>query len=334
MNNNIEELTMEKLKEFVRDNTTNQIIVKGGDYSNDLFLLTKIKYNKYITLLYKSERLSGDNDDNVSNMKLENMGFYNSKDDNLYDMSFIYFYFSINEEELSNTLSTRAIKESVIKEIEDKAYSMIDDSLLKDKKLSKENMERLEQYKKTSLKNNAKEKFLLGTQKVTIKEAIRDYGIRVSENFSIIDFITLETEEEKRKFIIAKAREHLQKYRDEVVLILKERDLLNVELKTICEDGNNILHARKAIIQAVKDKQTVNVTVLKNEQTFTFKTETRSLRSCGKYDEYLLFDIQAKDRQKYKELFGHEHYTADDILRITYGGKDIYTKNNFKSIHT
>ena len=36
--------------------------------------------------------------------------------------------------------------------------------------------------------------------------------------------------------------------------------------------------------------------------------------------------MDAKDRQKYKELFGTKDYTADEILKITYGKKEIYTK--------
>ena len=109
---------------------------------------------------------------------------------------------------------------------------------------------------------------------------------------------------------------------------MKEIDLLNEELKKTYEDKSHSFHARKAIIEAVKDKKTVNVTILKNGQTFTFKTETATLTYGQRNDEYSKYDIQAKDRQKYKELFGTNDYTADEILKITYGKKEIYTKEN------
>ena len=48
---NIEILTIEKLKNFARDNTLNQITVKGK-YDN-IYLLAKVKCNQYITLIYK-----------------------------------------------------------------------------------------------------------------------------------------------------------------------------------------------------------------------------------------------------------------------------------------
>ena len=320
MNSNIESLTMEKLKNFARDNALNQITVKGK-YDN-IYLLVKVKCNQYITLIYKSKSLSDDNDCNVSDIKLERIGFYNSQDDNFYDLAFyVYWDFHINEKEVEDTPTTSKVCDSVIKAIEDKARSMIDDSF-KTKKLSKENIEEIEEYKKYYLKESVRNRFFSGTKEVTTN----DWFIRASKNFSITDYITLETEEEKEKFIIQKAKEHIQNNRNKIVALLKKIDLLNKELKAIYEDKNHIYHTRKAIIEAVKGKKTVNVTILKDGQTFTFKTETRTL-SNGQYDNYYSdIDIQAKDRQKYKELFGYNHYTADEILKITYGKKEIYTK--------
>lgn len=320
MNSNIESLTMEKLKDFARDNTLNQITVKGK-YDN-IYLLAKVKCNQYITLIYKSKSLSNDIDYNIANIKFERIGFYNSQDDNLYNLAFyMYWDFYISEKEVEDTPTTSKVCDSVINAIEDKARSMVDESF-KTEKLSKENIEEIEEYKKYYLKNSVRDRFFSGTQEVTIN----DWFIRVSKNFSIIDYITLETEEEKEEFILQKAKDHTQKNRDKIVSLLKKIDLLNEKLKAIYEDRNHIFHTRKAIAQAVKDKKTVNVTILKNEQTFTFKTETRTL-SRGQYDEYYSdLDIQAKDRQKYKELFGTNDYTADEILKITYGKKEIYTK--------
>ena len=321
MNSNIESLTMEKLKNFARDNALNQITVKGKH--EDIYLLAKVKYNQYITLIYKSKSLSDDNDDNVSNMKFEKVGFYNSKDDNLYDLTFyVHWDFCINREEVESTPTTKNVCDSVIKAIEDKARSMVDDSF-KTEKLSKENIEEIEKYKKYYLKNSVRDEFFEGVQNVTIN----DRFIKPDKNFSVVDYITLETAEEKEKFILRKAKEHIQKNKNEIVLLLKKINLLNKELKAIYEDRNHIFHTRKAINQAVKNKKTVNVTILKNGQTFTFKTGTGTL-SCGQYNEYYSdYDIQANDRQKYKELFGHKDYTADEILKITYGKKDIYIKN-------
>ena len=320
MNSNIESLTMEKLKDFARDNTLNQITVKGK-YDN-IYLLAKVKCNQYITLIYKSKSLSNDIDYNIANIKFEKIGFYNSQDDNLYDLIlYVRWDFYISEKEVEDTPTTSKVCDSVIKAIEDKARSMIDDSF-KTEKLSKENIEKLEEYQKYYLKNSVKDNFFKGTQEVTIN----DWFINADKNISVIDYITLETEEEKEEFILQKAKEHIQKNKDEIVLLLRKIDLLNEKLKAIYEDRNHIFHTRKAIIKAVKDKKTVNVTILKNEQTFTFKTETRTL-SRGQYDEYYSdLDIQAKDRQKYKELFGTNDYTADEILKITYGKKEIYTK--------
>ena len=157
MNSNIESLTMEKLKDFARDNTLNQITVKGK-YGN-IYLLVKIKYSQYITLIYKSKSLSKNDDDNVSDIKFEKIGFYNSQDDNLYNLAFyVYWDFHINEKEIEDTPTTSKVCDSVIKAIEDKARSMVDESF-KTEKLSKENIEELEEYKRYYLKNAVRDRF-------------------------------------------------------------------------------------------------------------------------------------------------------------------------------
>ena len=56
------------------------------------------------------------------------------------------------------------------------------------------------------------------------------------------------------------------------------------------------------------------------------KTETATLNYGHRNDGYSKYDIQAKDRRKYEELFNYEKYTIDEILKITYGKKEIYTK--------
>ena len=102
-------------------------------------------------------------------------------------------------------------------------------------------------------------------------------------------------------------------------------ELINDGLKKLYEDKNNILHKRKLVSEVCNDKKTVNVTISKNDVELTFKTDTGTLKN--KYNTwYNDLDIQAKDRQKYKELFGHYNYTADDIREIKYSGKTIYKR--------
>ena len=39
-----------------------------------------------------------------------------------------------------------------------------------------------------------------------------------------------------------------------------------------------------------------------------------------------MYDIATQDRQKYRELFGYDDYDFDEIQKITYAKKEIYTK--------
>ncbi len=67
----------------------------------------------------------------------------------------------------------------------------------------------------------------------------------------------------------------------------------------------------------------MNVTVFKEGQEMAFKTAASSLRGCR--DSYSTYDIQSADRQRFDQAFGrYADYTADEIVRITYGRNAIY----------
>ena len=76
--------------------------------------------------------------------------------------------------------------------------------------------------------------------------------------------------------------------------------------------------------EAIKDKKTVNVTILKDGHLFTFKTDAKDfLRLDNRYSRY---NIQAKDRHKYEELFKCSDYLFEEIISIKYGKQEIYSK--------
>ena len=95
----------------------------------------------------------------------------------------------------------------------------------------------------------------------------------------------------------------------------------------IQNNKSDVFHKQKAIKDALKDKKTANVTIFKDGQEFTFKTESDVFTRWNDYYSYLRMD--AKDRRKYEELFNYEKYTIDEILKITYGKNEIYNKEKY-----
>ena len=123
----------------------------------------------------------------------------------------------------------------------------------------------------------------------------------------------------------SEAEKYIETNQEDFLIEFLENDALLAEYQALIEDTDNPIHRIKAIAEAVKASggKMVTVTVQKERQELTFKTEARSL--IGYRDHYSTYDIPASDRRKFEEMFGrHADYTAEDITRITYGRNTIY----------
>lgn len=137
---------------------------------------------------------------------------------------------------------------------------------------------------------------------------------------NILDYL-----DNPQKLIQEYTKEIFEKRRNILFLQYENYKLYSKKFDEIINDDSNVINKKKVIKEALKDKKTVNVTILKNGRELTFKTSTRSFIhnwSCG----YSLYDLPAQDRKKYKELFRYEDYTFTEIQKITYGKKEIYIK--------
>lgn len=74
--------------------------------------------------------------------------------------------------------------------------------------------------------------------------------------------------------------------------------------------------------------KTVTVTIRKDGQDFTFKTEACVLRrDCT--NTYGTWYIAAADRREFEKRFGRgAEYAPQEIMRITYGRKTLYEAEN------
>ena len=131
--------------------------------------------------------------------------------------------------------------------------------------------------------------------------------------------------QDPKGFIQTEAERYIKANQEKFLLEFLKNDALLAEYQALTEATDNPIHRMKAITEAVKASggKTVTVTVQKEGQELTFKTEARSLTGYRSY--YSTYDIPASDRRKFEELFGrHTDYTAEDVIRITYGRNTIY----------
>ena len=113
---------------------------------------------------------------------------------------------------------------------------------------------------------------------------------------------------------------------EKILLDFIENDAFWAEYQALLADADNPVHCIKRIMTAMRSSpaKTVMVTIMKEGQEFTFKTEAMLLRSDCPY-HYSSYHIAAQDRQKFKALFGRSaDYYPKEIVRITYARSVLY----------
>ena len=149
-------------------------------------------------------------------------------------------------------------------------------------------------------------------------EEIKD--INADEFFSYI--------ENPEKIISDYTEEFLKKRVNSLYRGFQNYEIYIQKYKELEDDKKNIIHKQKAIKDALIGKKTATVIILKNDQKFAFKTDTKAFNWFGL--KYSVRDINAQDREKYISLFGRDSYMFDEILKITYAKKEIYNKDQYE----
>ena len=112
-----------------------------------------------------------------------------------------------------------------------------------------------------------------------------------------------------------------------------ENDFITAEYSLIINNPLLPVHRVKRIMQSVNSSsaKTVNVTVRIDGAELTFKTEAKSLRfDCTSH--YSDYNIAAADRREFERLYGRNaHYKPEDILRIEYARRVIYSADDSDS---
>lgn len=116
------------------------------------------------------------------------------------------------------------------------------------------------------------------------------------------------------------------KNQEEMLLNFLIRDATAEEYEKLLADAENPVHIIRRIMEAVKstDAKTVNVTICKDGEEFSFKTDSQELRRDCK-DYYGSWYMVAADRRRFVARYGRSaNYCPQEIIRITYGRKTLY----------
>ena len=122
------------------------------------------------------------------------------------------------------------------------------------------------------------------------------------------------------------ATDYMEGNQEEMLFDFLCNDVELAEYQALVDDRDNPVHIVKKIMAAMNttSAKTVNVTIYKDGEKFSFKTEAQELRRDCK-DYYSTWNIVAADRRKFEQRFGrHAEYYPQEIVRITYARAVLY----------
>lgn len=127
---------------------------------------------------------------------------------------------------------------------------------------------------------------------------------------------------------------YMAEHQEEMLFYFLCNDAELAEYQAFVADTDNPVHIVKKIMAAMNhtSAKTVNITINKDGEEFTFKTEARELRrDCT--DHYHVWNIVATDRRKFKERFGkNTEYYPKEIVRITYAKTVLYEREETRAL--
>ncbi len=306
------EIFRNQILDFINDKNRHEIII------NDRYLLIK-HLHKGTVFLYLKDIYS----DAITTIqaKYEYQGFYNFISNKFYDLKYELENL-LNEKD---TAGMRKLKSQILDGIKEK---LAQELKINHQKYFKEPMElserlknQLEEWEKYSVIDLTKRNFFEGNRQKLIDFIFLHFGDEIKEiNIDeILSFI-----QEPDTLLNYYKDEFLKKSIENLYVCFQKYAIYEKHITDLENDKANILHKQKMVKDAIKDKKTINVTILKDGHKFTFKTSTGDFfRLDNRYSSY---DMQAKDRRKYKELFKYNDYLFEEIKSITYGKQEIYCK--------
>lgn len=303
---------LEKIKNFAKDDDVFELKI-----DNRIFI--KYKHNNSIFLYSKS--FYPNNLQYTVEAKYDYAGVYNITTDNFFDLHYPLNLYVDSEPPSFEELKSKIFDEiniNIAKEMTENSSKYFEGlTVPKENKTTEDDL--LEKVNSDIFKGCKQE----------LKDRIFiDYDGRYL-NCEKIDRIEVESVldylDNPQKLIWQYTKEIFEKRRKTLFLQYENYKLYSKKFDEIINDKSNEINKKKAVKEALKDKKTINITILKDGHELTFKTSTRKFLHTWSCD-YSIYGLVAQDRKKYRDLFRYEDYKFSEIQKITYGKKDIYIK--------
>ncbi len=195
--------------------------------------------------------------------------------------------------------------------------------------LSEEYKKKLQDFEEYSLAHRAKTFFLAE------KESDKCFKCKYTHSEWEDDDALMRYISDPDAYIKNEADSYMSEHAEDILLDIKENERTEVECRKMEEQEDSPLHRLRNIQNALKGiaAKTLKVTINKDGKEFSFKTESWDLKRDFS-DGCTSWLMPATDRRKYRELFGNTHYYPDEITKISYFGKPIYSAELIEAVES
>ncbi len=202
-------------------------------------------------------------------------------------------------------------------------------STLSARQLSKDGCMKLKDYKEYELEDAMRSYFLSGVSSSEV-----DYESNYAPEWHedrLLDYL-----EDKEGYIQREVERVWSETQEDIALQVKKIDLIKWWLKNLESKPDSRLHRQRNILRSLREcpAKTVNVTIFKNEEKFTFRTRVNGLNSPAVYS-YSSWNMPTKDREHFERRFGNDGwYYPEEIIDISYRGKSLYSATVYEPLQT
>lgn len=305
----------EKFREWLKSDKSSLVLPNGE--SAEIYI--KAPRTEQFDYLYRQSTYNSTG--LQRNNSLEYIGIYNKSDDTVYD--YMNYYTSVKPANIY-AYSVGDMRQKMIEAVQKRVESRIDNNRnnLTIDKLSPKVQEAYNRFKSNYSDSEIRCRFLSGEESSGVSYNC-DYNFQHWTDNGLLEYIA-----DPEEFVQREVQKYLSENQEEILLQFKENDLIITGLQELEEKEDSELHRLRNIMQIMSatPAKTVTVTINKDGQEFTFKTEARDLRRDPN-GSYSCWSINAKDRREFEELFGRYvyGYKPEEITDISYCGKSIYS---------
>lgn len=298
---------------WLSSGNTNPCYIEKDWYTLIIIRLEKSKNFDYLFCQKNYNHMS------ISNNIFEYVGIYYKQDNSLYDVQ--YELRDIVED--FKSIETKS-KNSLLKQLEETVRYKVENLVNNDRnnlqitELKNSHFIEVFNYTKYSAERDARE-FYFNNKPIIFQCS---YVAKFEEKELLFEYI-LDPENYAQK----EAETYIFNNQENILCSLLCNDIIRKEYETISKDTKNPIHTIKKIKNVMENTsaKTVNVTILKNDIEFTFKTEVTPLLGICQYNLYETHYIVSKDRHRFEQAFGSNvNYKPQEIIRITYKKNILY----------